>query len=85
MELLTVLINTLQRFATIWACMDAMGKITSDLDAAHQAWKVRGIRCRPLLSLLLEFDNGRHLSAASRERITADTAAFSLVSLPSYI
>jgi len=76
-----VVINTLRQFATIWACMNVIGNITSALDNAHQAWKVRGIQCRPLLSLLLEFDNGQHLNDTSRERVTADVAAFSLVSL----
>jgi hypothetical protein len=77
---LMVVINTLQRFATIWACMNIMESITFALDNAHQVWKVRGIQCRPLLSLLLEFDNGKYLNGVSRERITADVAAFSLVS-----
>lgn len=81
-DVLMVVINTLQRFATIWACMDVMGRITSSLYNAHQVWKVRGIQCRPLLSLLLEFDNNRHLHGASRERVTTDVAAFSLALQP---
>lgn len=76
-----VVINTLQRFATIWSCMGVMGSITSALYNAHQVWKVRGIQCRPLLTLLLEFDNNKHLHGTSRERVTTDVAAFSLVSL----
>lgn len=80
-DILSVVINALQRFATIWACMDVMGNITSALYNAHQVWKARGIQCRPLLALLLDFDNNTHLDSLSRERITTDVAAFSLVSM----
>lgn len=80
-DVLMVVINTLQRFAAIWACMDVMESITSALYNAHQVWKARGIQCRPLLSLLLEFDDNKHLHGTSRERVTTDVATFSLVSL----
>jgi mediator of RNA polymerase II transcription subunit 12 len=74
-------IDTLHRFATIWACMNAIGTIITALDTAHQVWKVRGVQSRPLLSLLLEFDDGRYLSDVTRKHITADITAFTLVSL----
>jgi hypothetical protein len=80
-----MVINTLQRFATIWACMNVMGSITLALYNAHQVWKVRGIQCRPLLSLLLEFDNNKYLRGTSRARITQDVAVFSLVSLSHHL
>lgn len=79
-DILLVVINTLQRFAAIWACMNVMGGIASALFDAHQVWRARGIQCRPLLSLLLDFDNNRHLHGTSRERVVTDVAAFSLVS-----
>ncbi|GLB37302.1 putative transcription mediator complex subunit Med12 [Lyophyllum shimeji] len=75
-DLLIAVIDTLHRFSTIWACMNAMGSIVSALDRAHQVWKARGIQSRPLLSLLLEFDGGKHLNDLSRTRITADIALF---------
>ncbi|RDB24995.1 Mediator of RNA polymerase II transcription subunit 12 [Hypsizygus marmoreus] len=75
-DLLIAVIDTLHRFAVIWASMNAMGQIIFALDTAHQSWKARGIQSRPLLSLLLEFDNGRYLSMASRDRITTDITAF---------
>ena len=84
-DILSVVINALQRFATIWACMDVMGNITSALYNAHQVWKARGIQCRPLLALLLDFDNNTYLDSLSRERITTDVAAFSLVSMFHYL
>ncbi|KAG5646822.1 hypothetical protein DXG03_002199 [Asterophora parasitica] len=75
-DLLIAVIDTLRRFATIWACMDIMRTIVIALEKAHQVWKARGIQSRPLLSLLLEFDNGKHLSDASRDRITSDITVF---------
>ncbi|KAF8070344.1 hypothetical protein FPV67DRAFT_1413891 [Lyophyllum atratum] len=75
-DLLIAVIDTLHRFATIWACMNVMGSIIAALDKAHQVWKARGIQSRPLLSLLLEFDGGKHLSDTSRNRITADITVF---------
>lgn len=74
-----VVIDTLHRFATIWACMNAIGNIITALDTAHQVWKARGVQSRPLLSLLLELDGGRYLADASRQNITADIKAFTLV------
>ncbi|KAF5386158.1 hypothetical protein D9615_002361 [Tricholomella constricta] len=76
LDLLIAVIDTLHRFATIWACMNAMGSIITALDKAHQVWKARGIQSRPLLSLLLEFDIGKHLNEASRDRITSDITVF---------
>lgn len=61
--------------------MNAIGNIITALDTAHQVWKVRGVQSRPLLSLLLELDDGRHLTDASRKNITADITAFTLVGI----
>lgn len=61
--------------------MDAMGRIATALDDAHQVWRNRGVRSRHLLSLLLEFDNGRFLNEASRERLYTDINGLTLVSI----
>ncbi|KAF8995454.1 hypothetical protein BDQ17DRAFT_1430355 [Cyathus striatus] len=75
-ELLIGIIDSLHRYATIWACMDMLPAITLALDTAHQQWKSRGTQSRPLLTLLMEFDNGRYLGDTSRERILSDIAFF---------
>lgn len=65
--------------------MNVMGTILAALDSAHQLWKIRGIQSRALLALSLEFDNGRHLTEASRERVIANISTFTLVSfLPTF-
>lgn len=81
------LINTFYRYAAIWACMDVMPTIVKALDTAHHVWKLRGLQSRPLLSLLMKFDNGRYLDEISRDRIISDIAAFTLVRflLKSYV
>jgi len=63
--------------------MDVVPIMVQALDTAHQVWKLRGVQSRPLLALLINFDNGRHLNEGSRERIVSDIAAFTLVR-PSY-
>jgi hypothetical protein len=73
------LIGIFYRFATIWTCMDVMPTIVKALDDAHYAWKSRGVPSRPLLMLLMKFDNGRYLSESSRERLTTDISTFTLV------
>ncbi|KAF8160920.1 hypothetical protein B0H34DRAFT_795767 [Crassisporium funariophilum] len=81
-ESMNALIGTFYRHAVIWTCMDVMPTIIKALDAAHQVWKIRGIQSRPLLALLMNFDNGRYLKKASRERIASDIAAFTLALQP---
>ncbi|KAF8972899.1 hypothetical protein BDZ97DRAFT_2053658 [Flammula alnicola] len=76
------LIATFERYMTIWNCMDVMPMIVKALDTAHQVWKLRGVQSRPLLALLVKFDNGRHLPEASRDRIASDIAAFTLALQP---
>jgi len=75
------LIGVFYRFATIWTCMDVMPTIVKALDDAHHAWKLRGVPSRPLLTLLMKFDNGRYLSETSRERLAADISAFTMVNM----
>ena len=82
-ESMNGLIGTFYRYATIWTCMDVVPIIVQALDTAHQVWKLRGVQSRPLLALLIKFDNGRYLNEGSRERIESDIAAFTLVT-PSY-
>ena len=78
-ESMNGLIGTFYRYATIWTCMDVVPIIVQALDAAHQVWKLCGVQSRPLLALLIKFDNGRYLNEGSRERIESDIAAFTLV------
>lgn len=59
--------------------MDVVPIIVQALDTARQVWKLCGVQSRPLLALLIKFDNGRYLNEASRERIESDIAAFTLV------
>ena len=61
--------------------MNEMGRVISALDTAHQARKTQGVQSRPLLSLLLELDNGKYLTAHSRNRIVGDMTAFTMVGL----
>jgi mediator of RNA polymerase II transcription subunit 12 len=78
-ESMNGLIGTFYRYATIWTCMDVVPIIVQALDRAHQVWKLCGVQSRPLLALLIKFDNGRYLNEGSRERIESDIAAFTLV------
>jgi mediator of RNA polymerase II transcription subunit 12, fungi type len=74
------LIGTFYRYATIWTCMDVVPIIVQALDRAHQVWKhICGVQSRPLLALLIKFDNGRYLDEGSRQTIESDIAAFTLV------
>ncbi|KAG5638808.1 hypothetical protein H0H81_010037 [Sphagnurus paluster] len=75
-DILMAIIDTLHRFATIWACMDSIGSIVNALYKAHQTWKARGIQSYPLLSLLLEFDNRKYLGDVSRGLITNEITVF---------
>ena len=80
-ETMVSVVDVLHRYAAIWPCMDAIPAIVSALDDAYQHWKARGLQSRPLLGLLVEFDNGRHLAEGSRNQIMSDITAFMTVSL----
>lgn len=73
------LLGTFDRYLTIWNCMDVMPTIVKALDGLHQVLKHRGAQSRPLLTLLMKFDNGRYLGEVSRSRICSDITAFTLV------
>lgn len=60
--------------------MGYAASITTTLHAAYQTAKERGFQSRPLLTLLVEMDNGEHLDGASREHVLADIVAFTHVS-----
>ena len=75
------LLGTFERYLTIWSCMDVMPTIVKALDDLHQVLKHRGVQSRPLLTLLMKFDNGRYFGEASRIRISSDITAFTLVCL----
>ena len=79
-ETMVSVVDVLHRYAAIWPCMDAIPAIVSALDNAYQHWKARGLQSRPLLGLLVEFDNGRHLAEGSRNQIMSDITAFMTVS-----
>ncbi|KAF8638047.1 hypothetical protein AX16_010679 [Volvariella volvacea WC 439] len=81
-DVLTAVIETLYRFSIVWSCMGAMSRIILALDAAHQEWKARGVQSRALLSLILEFDNGRFMTEENRERIISNLAALTLAFQP---
>jgi mediator of RNA polymerase II transcription subunit 12 len=78
-DLLIAVVETVHRYATIWTCMNAMGSIAAALYTTHQVWRTRGIQSRPLLALLIDIDNGRHLDKGAREQVATDIAAFSQV------
>lgn len=77
-------VDILHHYAAIWPCMNAIPTIVQALYDAYEAWKARGLQSRPLLGLLVEFDNGRHLTDLSRSQISSDIAAFRNVSAACY-
>lgn len=83
-DVLTPVINTLHQYSAIWAAMDVIDAIVTDLHNAHQLWKSRRIQSRPLLNLLVELDDSRHLDPAARSQILLDIHAYTLVRTPSY-
>lgn len=76
---MNALVGTFCRYGTVWTCMDTMPMIVQALETAHLAWKSRGVPSRPLLALLMKFDNGRYLSDSSRDKLVADIDAFTAV------
>jgi mediator of RNA polymerase II transcription subunit 12 len=77
-DLLTAVIETIQRYLTIWTCKNAVGLISAALHSAHQVWRSRGFQSR-LLALLVEVDNGRYLDVVSREQVAGDISSFTHV------
>ncbi|KAL0956176.1 hypothetical protein HGRIS_002336 [Hohenbuehelia grisea] len=82
LEFLNAVMDTLQRFRLLWICMDSMPRITTALYAAHLGWKARGTQSRNLLTLLCNFDGGRHLDPISREHVEADICSLTLTLQP---
>ncbi|KAF8876501.1 hypothetical protein BD779DRAFT_1560397 [Infundibulicybe gibba] len=83
LALLNAVVDTLRRFATIWACINVKGHIIKALDNAYHLWKtMKGIQSRTLLDLLIEFDQGHYLDSTSRERVRADIASITLALQP---
>ncbi|KAI0045300.1 hypothetical protein FA95DRAFT_1495630 [Auriscalpium vulgare] len=81
-DCLVVLVETLWRYATIWASMDVQEDITRALHSTHQMCKSRGVHSRALLDLLMEMDGGRHLEAAARRTLETEIANFALALRP---
>ncbi|KAK7692890.1 hypothetical protein QCA50_004525 [Cerrena zonata] len=75
-DLLTIVIDTLRQHVEVWACMNALGRTTEALLAAHQDWKANSATNLSLLDLLIEFDNMRYLDPGVREQIHADRALY---------
>jgi len=76
---MNALVGTFCRYGTVWTCMNMMPMIVQALETVHLAWKLRGVPSRPLLMLLMKFDNGRYLSDPSRDKLVADIDAFTAV------
>ncbi|KAJ7594649.1 hypothetical protein C8J56DRAFT_444559 [Mycena floridula] len=81
LDLLQAVVDTLRRYAIIWASMDVIPEITTALYAAHQLRKTRGTY-RSLLLLLMDFDGGRYLPDDAREQIITDMTSFTLAVQP---
>lgn len=79
---MTSVVDVLHHYAAIWSCMNAIPSIVQTLYDAYQTWKSRGLQSRPLLGILMESDNGRHLAEAYRNQIVSDIIAFRMVSTP---
>lgn len=78
-EQLSAVIRTLRQHMEVWACMNIMSKIATALYTAHQYWRGRGVQCRPLYAILVDFDNGHYLEPSLREHILHDLSAYSKV------
>ncbi|KAF8909882.1 hypothetical protein CPB85DRAFT_1435527 [Mucidula mucida] len=79
---LNTAIDIIRRFATIWACMDAVNTILATLQTAHQSWKSRGVQSRALLLLIVELDNNALLSREARDQIQTDASIYALALQP---
>jgi mediator of RNA polymerase II transcription subunit 12, fungi type len=80
-ECITCVIDTLQRYSTIWACMDAMSQIVHALNDTYHRWKAQGLQSHILLATILEFDSAQYLNDEARLDIVNDMNAFAVVSL----
>ena len=79
-QLLTSVIETLKQHIEVWACMDAVQRITVALHDKHCALKARGNQNPSILDLLIEMDQGRYLDSSAREVVFSDRAAYTNVS-----
>ena len=78
-DTLMAVMNTLRRHGTIWACMNARGRIVEALYHAHQSWKARGIQVRKMLDFLTELDQGKYLDLESQGHVQADMISLTSV------
>ncbi|KAF6760086.1 hypothetical protein DFP72DRAFT_1031563 [Ephemerocybe angulata] len=81
-ESMISVVDVLHRYSAIWPCMNSIPTIVQALNTAYQSWQAHGLQSRPLLGLLMEFDNGRHLAEASRNQILSDITAFRIALQP---
>ncbi|KAF8530471.1 hypothetical protein BU17DRAFT_35400 [Hysterangium stoloniferum] len=79
-ELFGAIIDTIRRHADIWACMDEHKRLLDALCAAHTIWnwETRRAQSRPLLCLLIEFLDNRHMSPVAKDHINEDATALML-------
>ena len=80
-DLLLAVVDDLRRHLDLWACMDALTLIVHTLFDVHNAWKSKGIHIRFLVDLLLNIDDGRMLSSASRNQVVEGAMHFAQVRL----
>ena len=78
-ELLVVIIDTLRHRLEIWACMNKMPEIMETVYGVHQAKKSRGEHVRPLVTLILDMDNGHYLDPTSKHLLVEEAAHYAQV------
>lgn len=78
-DLLMASVESLRRGMNLWSCMDAVNNIVQSLQAAHHAWKARGVHIRCLVNLLLDVDGGRFLDDVARHQLIEDAVHFAQV------
>ncbi|KIY53080.1 hypothetical protein FISHEDRAFT_69221 [Fistulina hepatica ATCC 64428] len=75
-DAVTAVINTLRRFAVVWASMDKTRFVVDSLYVAHQRRKSKG-EIRALSDVLVELDVAHYLDSERRKQLDADRADFS--------
>ena len=78
-DVLMTVIETINRYADIWHCMNSSESIVQTLLAAHQRWKENGIHNTILVSLLIRVDNGKYLDDNVRQQLNSEVAHYAQV------
>ncbi|KAI0259684.1 hypothetical protein BC834DRAFT_606637 [Gloeopeniophorella convolvens] len=82
-ECLTIVMEVLRRYSSVWAGMGVLREIASALYAADQGCKARGAHCRALLALLVEMDAGRYLDVTARKNVEMEITNYAQALRPS--